>query len=194
LNPRTSAVYISGVAGDEIGDDLSIGASGELSKDVIRPLSGADSVLMYGPDSCAAIKYESEYRIVYFAFGFERIHEHPALDGKDSVMSRVLSWLDSSVGVEEENLGGREVRLYLHNFPNPFSARTRIVHYSPEAVALNIYDSMGRRVKTISVQACGGFALWNGTDDCGRRLAPGSYFCHLNWGNQRRSRKMVIIE
>jgi len=196
LSPRTGAVYLTGVSGDEIGDGLSIvTALNQSSRDVIQPLSGADSVLMYTPDSCAGLKYASGYRLVYFAFGFEGIHDHPAFDSKTLVMKRVLSWLDPSVSVHEDDLCSPAAPLSLENFPNPFSKSTRIVYYAPETAVLKIYDLMGRQVKAVVAGDGGhGFVLWNGTDDRGRRLPPGSYFCQLSWGDQTKSRKILIIE
>lgn len=197
LNPRTSAVYVNGVAGDEIGDGLSIAmaALNQSSRDVIRPLSSADSILMYKPDSCAAVKYQSTYRMVYFAFGFEEIRDDSLFADKANVMKRVLDWLDPSIQVQEDDFCKPPERFFLGNSPNPFSGTTRIVYCLPEAVVLKIYDSMGRKVKTIPFKEDRrGFALWNGTDDYGRRLAPGSYFCRFSSGDQKRSRKIVIIE
>jgi hypothetical protein len=37
-------------------------------------------------------------------------------------------------------------------------------------------------------------SVWNGTDARGRRLANGVYFCTLDYGSKRISRKVVLTE
>jgi hypothetical protein len=37
-------------------------------------------------------------------------------------------------------------------------------------------------------------SVWNGTDTRGRRLANGVYFCALDNGSKRISRKLVLAE
>lgn len=197
VNPSTDEVFIDGVVGDEIGDGLQIAtALNQTSRDVIRPLAGADSILMYEPDSCAAIKYESGYKLVYFAFGFEGIHEHPSLASKSEVMSRVLHWFDPTIVVEEDKpiLPGC-TKFFVHCFPNPFISNTTIVYHLPEASSLRIYDVAGRQVRAISPEQDGsGFIVWHGRDEYGRRLAPGVYFLRASLGESDLSRKMLILK
>ncbi len=103
--------FVMGYAGDEVGDTLWIfpegtpGANNQSSKDNLIPDSLADTVLVYadnmfGPtDSVAGIKFQGDYKLVYFGFGFEGINEggyyfHGQwLSQPKLVMERVLSWL-----------------------------------------------------------------------------------------------------
>lgn len=71
------------------------------------------------------------------------------------------------------------------SFPNPFSGSTAIAYYLPcqMDVSLIIYDSAGRRVRELirGVRRYGVHRLrWNGTDDSGRRVSQGVYFCRLS--------------
>ncbi|HTW90479.1 MAG TPA: FlgD immunoglobulin-like domain containing protein [bacterium] len=71
----------------------------------------------------------------------------------------------------------------IHNFPNPFSTSTSFVIGLPEAgkVSLTIYTRAGERVRRMvtsdqSPMTAGVHILpWDGTNDNGRRAAPGTY-------------------
>jgi hypothetical protein len=73
------------------------------------------------------------------------------------------------------------------NYPNPFNPGTRIEFQVPEQsqVRLSVFDILGRPVKTLVdgvFPASGGppyFALWDGTDEGGRKVASGVYFCRM---------------
>jgi C1A family cysteine protease len=120
-NPRH---FVSGEPGDVVGDTLWIypehtpGANNQSSKDNLIPDSLADVVLFYadnnfGPtDSVAAIKYQGDYKLVFFGFGFEGINQggdyfhgewlsQPVL-----VMDRVLGWLKTPWGYKSGDANG----------------------------------------------------------------------------------------
>ena len=120
-NPRH---LVAGHPGDVVGDTLWIypestpGASNQSSKDYLVPDSLADTVLVYATndfeptDSVAAIKYQGDYKLVFFGFGFEGINQgagyfhgewlsQPAL-----VMERVLGWLKTSWGYQPGDANG----------------------------------------------------------------------------------------
>jgi flagellar hook assembly protein FlgD len=62
-------------------------------------------------------------------------------------------------------------------------------------VRIGVYDILGRRVATIAdrVFAAGRHRLaWDGRDDGGRPLASGVYFCRLDTGERRETKKMVL--
>lgn len=85
------------------------------------------------------------------------------------------------------------------NYPNPFNPSTVISFQLPAAseVQLVIYNTMGQLVKHV---ASGAFssgthqALWDGTDDFGRRVASGSYFYQLIAGDFQSTRRMLFIK
>ncbi len=106
-----SRLLISEGPGDEVGDDLWVwpgstpGANNQTSKDALSPDPEADAVLFYAnagftpTDSVAAIKFQGDYKLVFFGFGFEAInpsgiymHGHWVTQPK-VVIQRILDWL-----------------------------------------------------------------------------------------------------
>jgi endonuclease I len=82
--------------------------------------------------------------------------------------------------------------------PNPFSVRTAITFDLPRTVpvSLSIFDLSGRRVR----QLVSNFSLapgthsyqWNGRDDAGTLLQAGLYFCRLDAGAARETKRLVF--
>lgn len=85
------------------------------------------------------------------------------------------------------------------NYPNPFNPETTlsfsIAKNSP--VNLKIYNMKGQLVRSLlnSNMTAGSHKLvWNGTDDNGKPVGSGLYFCRLNANGIQRSIKMVLIK
>lgn len=83
--------------------------------------------------------------------------------------------------------------------PNP--ARTGLtIHWqvpTRQPVSLRLYNTAGWLVRVLEEgeRAPGRYSTrWNGLDDEGRRLAAGVYFCSLEAGDRRLSRKVVLAE
>lgn len=214
--PTTNDHTIDGLPGDEIGDDLSIltagspGAGNQISQDIISPDSVADTVLMYSPLDCAAIKYDSgTYKVVYFGFGFEGIASRPAqgYDFNWFVLKRVLHWFDESiVVVDEDNSYLRQEgksRFLLSVSPNPFRREAVVTFEIPalaeQEVSLRVYDVSGRQVSSVWAQARGerksgvNRIIWNGSDVMGEKLKSGVYFLKLGTNNKSVVSKVVIL-
>ncbi len=208
VQATTNVHTLSGVSGDEVGDDLSIltagspGAGNQTSQDIIAPLAGADSVIMYLPGDCAAVKYDSgTFRVVYFGFGFEGIASRPEIgyDNNWLVMRKVIQWLGCpQVGVEEVERPARPlgVTRLLGNTPNPFSKYTEIRfalgrEADPNRVKVLVFDSSGRLVKTLLDGPAGGPIVALGFDASG--LSSGVYFYRLETGSCIRSGKMTVL-
>ena len=71
------------------------------------------------------------------------------------------------------------------NYPNPFNPNTTIQYRLPEgaAVSLQVFDILGRRVKTLvsgELPANLHTAQWDGTDDLGFTVSSGVYFYRLD--------------
>ena len=84
------------------------------------------------------------------------------------------------------------------NVPNPFTEGTIIRYALPKNrwVKLTIYDAAGRKVKTLvnGLQTAGYKAVkWDGRDEMGRRVAPGTYFCRFQAGKFKSVRKIELI-
>ena len=94
------------------------------------------------------------------------------------------------------NQGPLVTRLYVPQ-PNPFRSALAI-RYSLAAegrVLLRVHDLTGRVVRTLAdgVMRPGRYNLsWRGTDDRGRELARGVYFCRFSAGDYRSTEKLVL--
>lgn len=72
--------HLGGVADDPVGDGLSFdlgGGDGSGSQDYpswVSENAGAVPILNYDPDVAGAVRYEGDYRLVYYAFGLEAIN------------------------------------------------------------------------------------------------------------------------
>ena len=89
------------------------------------------------------------------------------------------------------------ITLLEQNYPNPFNPSTtiRFALAAPGDVSLRIYDASGRAVRTL-VEGKRGAAVhevtWDGSDDGGRQVASGVYFCRLKAGDLIRTNKMIL--
>jgi hypothetical protein len=106
---------------------------------------------------------------------------------------------EGQTGVREQAYspsGAFVTRLYAPQ-PNPFGAHLAI-RYSLAAegrVALRVHDLTGRVVRTLCASSMkrGAYCVtWNGTDDRGRELARGVYFCRFTAGDYRATEKLVL--
>jgi len=83
--------------------------------------------------------------------------------------------------------------------PNPSTGRMLVPYALPtrSQVTLRIYDASGALVRTLtSAELPAGFhhALWNGTDERGHRVLPGTYFCRLQAPGYARITKLVMSD
>jgi len=84
------------------------------------------------------------------------------------------------------------------NYPNPFNPDTRINYQLPQStkVTLEIYDLLGRRVKTLvhnQIKETGYHQLlWNGTNDSGNSVSAGIYFLRLRSNHFTKTIKMIL--
>jgi hypothetical protein len=84
-------------------------------------------------------------------------------------------------------------------WPNPFNpaATIRLEIPRESRVTLRIYDVSGRLVRTLVEgrrDARVHEVTWDGTDDSGRRVTSGVYFCRLTAGTSVQVRKAVLLK
>jgi uncharacterized repeat protein (TIGR03806 family) len=85
------------------------------------------------------------------------------------------------------------------NFPNPFNAGTSIVFSlpSPSNVNLSIFDTTGRRVRTLVdvAHSAGRYTLhWDALDNVGRPVASGVYFYRLQTTHGMQTRRLLLLK
>jgi predicted extracellular nuclease len=100
-------------------------------------------------------------------------------------------------GVDSDHFGGRFG--LAQNMPNPFNPKTTIAFTLPEAgdVSLEVYDVAGRRVATLidrRLESGPHSVTWDGRTEAGERAASGVYFYKLVAGEQKTTRKMVLLK
>lgn len=100
----------------------------------------------------------------------------------------------------ENELSERPVQTLLReNRPNPFNPVTIIRYEIAETapVAIRIYDTSGARVRDLYVgtRQPGIYEVpWNATNDAGRPVASGVYFCRLIAGQVTDTRKLLLLK
>jgi len=92
-----------------------------------------------------------------------------------------------------------EVFALHQNYPNPFNPTTQIRYDLPEdaLVAINIYDLMGRSIKSLvnSNQSAGYRSIqWNATNNLGEAVSAGMYIYTIQAGEFRQTKKMVLLK
>jgi len=104
----------------------------------------------------------------------------------------------SSISVADEQ--GTPVKPMLHaNMPNPFHGATKISFdlVEPGRAVLRVYDVGGRLVRTLVNESGLGAgtheASWDGRNEEGTVIASGVYFYHLEAGDTKITRKMILI-
>jgi M6 family metalloprotease-like protein len=213
---------VMGVDGDGVGDGFYMYLSGtpspqnQTSRDALIPDNSADTVLNYAgsawsrTDLVAGLKYEGDYKLVFFGFGFEGMNTAAEFQGQplaspQVVMERVLDWLEGYTDVsdsEQERASiPRSVELH-QNYPNPFNPETRIRftikgRQSSLHTSLKIYNIRGQLVRTLldGDRTAGDYdVLWDGRDDRGMEVSSGIYFYRLSAGSSSQVKKMVLLK
>jgi hypothetical protein len=85
------------------------------------------------------------------------------------------------------------------NVPNPFNPVTRIAYSlaEPSHVAIRVYSVAGKLVATLrdGVEEAGSRSVvWDGTDDRGRKVGSGVYYCSMTAGEFSDRRVMVLLK
>jgi len=133
---------------------------------------------------------------------------------QDQVELRVESDLNVNVYGENEQMSFGSATVYdapamptdfrlAQNYPNPFNPTTTIEYNVATSgfVSLEVYDVMGRLVKTlvdnqwvVAGQTSGYSVTWNGLDDNGQKVSAGLYIYRLQSGSMSTSNKMILLK
>ena len=137
---------------------------------------------------------------IYFA-NFGGYQNAPYYDDADAMrlLKQAIEWAagDDSTGIGESGSMPAPRAELGEASPSPFRFRTTINYSLPAArrASLVVYDLAGKLVKTLvsgNLPAGAGQVRWNRTDDAGRTVARGVYFCRLHADGTDLSRKLVV--
>ena len=102
---------------------------------------------------------------------------------------------------EKSAVGGNlpENSFFVQNYPNPFNLGTNISFYLPEKshVALQIYNILGERVKTLAngtFESGTHVVTWDGTNGNGESVSTGVYFYRVKAGENVVTKKMTLVK
>ncbi len=100
---------------------------------------------------------------------------------------------------EDENRKKPSEFTLFQNYPNLFNQSTKIEFTLSNSgfVSLNIYNILGRKVRTlVSEHLSSGYksVLWDGKDDFGKDVASGVYFYRLKVGDSYQTKKLVLLK
>ncbi len=129
-----------------------------------------------------------------------------ALDNQGNVSAYSEELNLTLVGIGD-NFGAETPRMTAieSNYPNPFNSSTTIIYSVanlgpiPAQINIDIYDILGRRVKTLinERKEIGIYRIiWDGRDDSGHDCPSGVYFASITqWGVEAlaKSRKIVLM-
>jgi len=102
-----------------------------------------------------------------------------------------------AMGLQDNN---QPNRFYLgNNYPNPFNPSTKIYYriVKNEYVTINIYDLMGRNIKSLvnsNIDAGLNQVVWDATNNFGQPVAAGVYIYRIEAGEFRSSKKMILLK
>jgi len=104
-------------------------------------------------------------------------------------------------GSVTEDKNPKEIPVGMSVYPNPFKTKTtiRINLNAREIQTVNIYDSGGRRVKSLNIPLyhyAGSYGYsWDGTNNEGFKVSPGVYFIAVeNYGCVIGRHKVVLVD
>ena len=91
------------------------------------------------------------------------------------------------------------IMLLRGNYPNPFNPKTTIRFSLPSAGEVNlvVFDVKGRQVATLidgSMDAGDHHVVWDGQNDAGQSQPSGLYFYTLDTGDEKATRKMLMLK
>ena len=194
---------LQGTSSDPISSSLTIqisgskGANNQFYPSVITPTAPAQKLFQYEENKAAALCYVNDaydYKIVYFAFGFEAINNP---NHRETILSNVLTWFDITTGSQENYFAAAETAptsWVSHNYPNPFNARTSITFNVAQSadVVIQLYDILGRDVGTVVNERypTGRNVVFFDAGD----LPSGIYFCRSKIGDYRKVFKMSLLK
>jgi len=203
IRDDTNDMSLVGVAGDPIGNGLTITLSGatQTYPDEIHPYGTGVPFLLYNTNIEAAMHKEtaSGSKVAYLGFGFEGV---TIVTQRNTLMQRVLHWLGTDlVAVGDSPAAPPYLATRPVAGPNPFNPLTHIrftiggAGTAQSEVAL--FDVQGRRVRTLwkgPMPAGPQDLIWDGRSQAGRAMPSGVYLARVTVNGESKSLKMILAK
>jgi hypothetical protein len=164
--------------------------------EAFTPASGAEQLYTmdmrnnsssYEGALCGIRYLGNDFKVVYFGFPLYFMDQ----DDARSVALQVMADFGETGVHEMPNLISPLSGVILHqNTPNPFAGQTLM------QVRLSVYNIAGQLVKTLvdTHHEPGEYNIvWSGTDERGRQVSNGVYFCFMDTDDQKTIRKMTVL-
>jgi hypothetical protein len=180
-------------------------------RESLKYWNGTDTSSVIGPSDIGVINVVSGARIEFafssqpeglsggtdvFALRFDPVYTYELAPGASRSYSFTMTRArDTATGGE----GMPALRRDLHlNYPNPFNPSTVVSFTVPEKekVSVRVYDVSGRFVRTLTDKTFdpGTHSItWDGTNEGGRHVGSGVYFCRMDAAGFSKTRKLVLI-
>ena len=126
-------------------------------------------------------------------------HRDLAVIHSELTISLALAQQAVDTAISEEDAPARTPRFALHqNLPNPFNSSTAIRFDldREQSIDLAIYNLAGQRVATLAAEMRppgNHVVYWSGRSETGRPLASGLYLYRLSAGDERVTRKLMLV-
>lgn len=203
----TAYLTLTGVAGDPIGNGLSLPLDFDfpsLNKgDHVVPNTAVTGLIGDGTSNALVHNVLRGAKSVFMPACFNAVSgTDPDPNNQKFLLGRIMQWLEPEVPADAP-----DASLFLASRiggvrPNPFNPRTEIAfELSPvgasDAVRLDIFDLGGRRIANLlEGQLAPGrhSRTWTGTTDGGQAVESGVYFVRLTTVEGVRSEKLVLMK
>jgi hypothetical protein len=187
-------------------DQMDFAYGGENNyMDHISP-GGAGSFLIFkDSDSlwdCGVAQDAGAYRSVGTSFELGSLIDGSGCSTRRALVDSIMKFFGIALGASEEAGDRLAIPLTIKVSPNPFRQRIDLqvnpsMGHSAKGIALNIYDIIGRSVKSFfrpSALCSAPFAfVWDGTDEDGRTVPAGIYFIRLEADGSSQTEKVILV-
>ena len=112
----------------------------------------------------------------------------------------LLEYSEGTVGVDPITYVTPNDYKLFSNYPNPFNPSTMIEYQLPlnKNVTVKVYNLMGQSIRTLvsnEFKNAGRHSVqWNGLNNAGRKVASGVYIYSLEWGNFKKTNRMMLLK
>ncbi|MEO0091631.1 MAG: M1 family aminopeptidase [candidate division WOR-3 bacterium] len=142
-------------------------------------------------DTTITIPVTSNPQVDTFEFAFNRLPSSVTLDPNNWILKR--TYLVGVDEIVENNIPNRIYKIY----PNPSRSQIKIDYNCSQngKIDISIYNYAGQIVKKIIPSRVSEqkYFIWDGSDNNGRKLAPGVYFVTLTGFNINYTEKIVLL-